>query len=157
MRSAHASRKSLSVGLLAGREHLAATDIADHALNALTQSGIEEVVIIGRRGPRDAAFSVGEFLALAHLDGVNVVIDCAPSGLEPADDDDITTTTKLQLCREYAGRPQRPGNKTIVFRFHSIPLEVLGTAQAEGVRVSRDGVTDDLAAGLILHWIGDSG
>lgn len=143
--------------LLADRQHLAATDIADHALIAIAQSGIEEVVIVGRRGPRDAAFSVGEFLALAQLDGVDVVIDCAPTLLEPVDDDAITTRIKLQLCREYAEIPQRPGNKTIVFRFHSIPLEVLGGGCAEGVRVSRDGVADDLAAGLILHSIGYSG
>ncbi|MGP4055584.1 FAD-dependent oxidoreductase [Mycobacterium sp. 4D054] len=143
--------------LLADRQQLAATDIADHALNAVAQSGIEEVVIIGRRGPRDAAFSVGEFLALAHLDGVDVAIDCAPSSLDPSDGDDMITKTKLQLCREYAETPNHPGNKTIVFRFHSTPLEVLGSGHAEGVRVSRDGVTDDLAAGLVLHSIGYSG
>ena len=47
------------------------TDIADHALNALSNSGIREVHILARRGFRDAAFSVSEFLALGHLRGVD--------------------------------------------------------------------------------------
>jgi ferredoxin/flavodoxin---NADP+ reductase len=50
--------------LLMDPEELGKTDIAQHALDALSDSTIEEVVILGRRQPRDAAFSVGEFLAL---------------------------------------------------------------------------------------------
>jgi ferredoxin/flavodoxin---NADP+ reductase len=47
--------------LLKDPASLAATDIADHALNTLASSGIREVVIVARRGFRDAAFSAGEF------------------------------------------------------------------------------------------------
>ena len=43
---------------------LAATDIADHALKALAARGIEEVVVFGRRGPAQAAFTTPELREL---------------------------------------------------------------------------------------------
>lgn len=36
------------------------TDVADHALEALRESRIEEVVVLGRRGPAQAAFTSSE-------------------------------------------------------------------------------------------------
>lgn len=110
--------------LLATPEHLAATDIARHALESLRHNQIDEVVIMGRRGLRHAAFSVGEFLALGNLDGVDIVIDGLIDGddeLDARPDDDVETTTKLDIAREYAARPITPGNKRIVFRFLASP------------------------------------
>ena len=103
------------------QQALNATDIAAHALEALQDSAIREVVILGRRGVADAAFSVGEFLALGHLDGIDVIID---GPLEaPVDDTDLWATLKLDIAREYAERTPTPGNKRIVFRFMTIPVE----------------------------------
>jgi ferredoxin--NADP+ reductase len=79
---------------------LAAADIADHALNTLMRSGIREVVIVARRGFRDAAFSVGEFLALGNLDGVDVVIEDEDLSVHP--DDGLEEKLKLEIAREYA-------------------------------------------------------
>ncbi|NEE49140.1 ferredoxin-NADP reductase, partial [Streptomyces sp. SID8455] len=56
-------------------ETLAATDIADHALAALRGSKVREVVLLGRRGPEDAACTASELLALKHLPGVGLVVD----------------------------------------------------------------------------------
>ena len=47
------------------RETLAATDVADHALDALAGSSIEEVVVLGRRGPAQAAFTTPELIELS--------------------------------------------------------------------------------------------
>ena len=38
-------------------EELARTDIADHALEALRESRVREVYVLGRRGPAQAAFT----------------------------------------------------------------------------------------------------
>src|SRR3954465_6432938 len=43
--------------LTRSERELATTDIADHALDALRESAIEEVVVLGRRGPAQAAFT----------------------------------------------------------------------------------------------------
>jgi ferredoxin/flavodoxin---NADP+ reductase len=138
--------------LLMGSDGLADTDAAEHALDALRHSAIEEVVILGRRGLRDAAFSVGEFLALGHLDGVDVVIE--PDDLPDADDTDVETTFKLEVASEYAHRAPTPGNKRIVFRFNATPVEVVGVERAEGLRLDGGEVID---AALILRSIGYRG
>lgn len=134
--------------LLAGNDHLETTDIADEALNSLRHSAVEEVVILGRRGIRDAAFSVGEFLALGSLDGVDVIID-RDADLEPAPNDDVETVFKLQIAREYAEKPRTTGHKRVVFRFHVRPVEIVGTDRVSGVRLAPTKTDETRASGLI--------
>ena len=142
--------------LLSPLETVAATDIADHALDALRDSAIREVVILARRGPRHAAFSVGEFMALGSLRGVDVIIDA--DDLQPDSGDDIETIIKLEVAREYAQRPPTPGNKRIVFRFFATPEEIVGDDQARGLRVSlSDGGTEVIDTDLILRSTGYQG
>src|SRR5919106_5134581 len=64
-------------------EELAQTDIADHALEALRASRIEEVVVLGRRGPAQAAFTSAELRELGRLDGVDVRVDPNEARLDP--------------------------------------------------------------------------
>lgn len=126
---------ALDIGrlLLSDPGTLAGTDIAEQALKALSRSGIREVTIVARRGLRDAAFSVGEFLALGHLDGVNIIIE--DEVLSPHPDDGLEESLKLQVAREYAQRPTDSGNKRLVFRFGLTPTEVIGAQRAAGLRV----------------------
>ena len=46
---------------------LAPTDTADHALEVLARSSVREVVMVGRRGPAQAAFTNPELLELGEL------------------------------------------------------------------------------------------
>src|SRR5436853_2776041 len=59
------------------------TDVADHALEALRESRIEEVVVLGRRGPAQVAFTSAELRELGHLDGVGIQVDAAEAELDP--------------------------------------------------------------------------
>lgn len=137
--------------LLMDQQALGETDIAAHALEALRDSMIDEVVILGRRGVADAAFSVGEFLALGHLEGVDVIIDGPLE--DPVDETDLWPTLKLDIAREHAERPTTPGNKRIVFRFMSSPVEIVGDEKVEAVRLT-DG---EVQTGLVLRSIGYRG
>ncbi|CDO31187.1 FAD-dependent oxidoreductase [Mycolicibacterium porcinum] len=143
--------------LLLDADHLVATDIAPHALAVLSDSTVREVVIVARRDPRDAAFSAGEFLALGHLPGIDVIIDS--TDLAAAPDDDAETELKLRIAREYADRPETAGNKRIVFRFAASPAEVVGSDRAEGLRVMTNGSPEGelITAPLILRAIGYQG
>jgi ferredoxin--NADP+ reductase len=108
-----------------------------------------------RRGFRDAAFSVGEFLALGHLDGVDVVIE--DDDLSPPPADGLEEKLNLEIAREYAQRPPDPANKRLVFRFGVTPTEVVGTQRAEGLRVAPTGEAgfgEVIDASLILTAIG---
>jgi ferredoxin--NADP+ reductase len=139
--------------LLMDQVALAATDIAQNALETLSGSAVREVVILARRGLREAAFSVGEFLALGYLKGVDVLIDDEDLVADAANDD-VELTYKLQIARQYAQRDQMPGNKRIVFRFHSSATELIGEQQVTGVKVDRNGSTELIETALVLQSIG---
>ena len=85
------------------------TDVADHALEALRASSIEEVVVLGRRGPAQAAFTSAEVRELGRLDGVD--LDVEPFELDPvseewlADEGTFTARTNVRLLHEFAARP----------------------------------------------------
>ena len=53
--------------LVLAPEELAGTDTADHALEVLAASNVEEVVVLGRRGPAQAAFTNPELLELPEV------------------------------------------------------------------------------------------
>lgn len=143
--------------LLMDRDALAATDIAQHTLDALADSAIREVVILARRGIEHAAFSAGEFQALGHLDGVDVIVD--PADLPDDDEhDDVETSFKLAIAREYAQRTSTPGNRRVVFRFGVAPAAIVGAERAEGLEIGSDRRgTEVIETSLILRSIGYRG
>ena len=164
--------------LVTDPDELAKTDIADHALAKLRESNISEVVLLGRRGVAQAAYTNSEFLALGDVDGVDVVIDPDELVLDPASeaaqsDDtlDSTIATKVRLAREFAERPQTPGNKRIVFRFLTSPVEIAGDGEVATLTCVRNAYADatgtvavtptedrfDLETGLVLRAIGYRG
>jgi ferredoxin/flavodoxin---NADP+ reductase len=126
---------------------LALTDIADHALESLRPCGVEEVIIIGRRGPLQTAFTTLELRELGDLEGVDVVVD--PAQLEGVSDDDAAAVGKtakqnLKVLRDYAARPLRPGHRRIVLRFFTSPIEIKGEGKVERIVLGRNElVTDD--------------
>jgi ferredoxin/flavodoxin---NADP+ reductase len=148
---------ALDIGrvLLSDPGALGGTDIAEHALKALSRSGIREVIIVARRSFRDAAFSAGEFLALGHFDGVNIIIE--DEDLSPHPDDGLKENLKLQIAREYAERPNDSGKKRLVFRFGLTPTDVIGSQRAEGLRVVSTETSDGggvIEAPLIVTAVG---
>lgn len=150
-------------------ERLAGTDIAEGPLAVLRDSAVKEVVVLGRRGPGEAAFTVPELVGLMGHTGVNVVVDTGDLPLEDALAGGETTT---RLLRELAGREVRPELRTIVLRFLSSPVRVLGESRVTGVEVGRNrlerdengvvravptGETEVLETGMLLRAVGYKG
>lgn len=164
--------------LLTPHSDLVRTDIAQHALDALTESHVKEVVVIGRRGPVQAAYTNPEFLALGSLDGIDVAADRieASTGQERLSavqsNVDPIHEMKVRLATEYAARPNRPAARRIVFRYLLSPQDILGYDRVEGIRLVRnelvqleDGRFDakptseleDIDCGLVFRSIGYRG
>ncbi|KAI6192156.1 NADPH:adrenodoxin oxidoreductase, mitochondrial [Aphelenchoides bicaudatus] len=61
--------------LLSDSERFRYTDIPDYAYKSLTQSKIQTVNILGRRGPIEASFTIKELRELLNLDGAPVHCD----------------------------------------------------------------------------------
>jgi len=161
------------------RDHdeLARTDIADHALEALRESRIEEVVVLGRRGPAQAAFTSAELRELGRLDGVDLRVDPEEVELDPVSeewlqqDGTFTARKNVELLREFAARPADPGAaRRIELRFLTSPVEIRGDGRVEAVGVRRneiargadgalrarpvDGPVETIGCGLVLRSVG---
>jgi ferredoxin/flavodoxin---NADP+ reductase len=154
---------------------LGLTDIADHALESLRPCGVDEVVIIGRRGPLQTAFTTLELRELADLEGVDVIVD--PAQLEGITDEDAAAVGKIckqniKVLRDYAARAPRPDHRRIVFRFLTSPIEIKGDDKVESIVLGRNelvadesgrvaakdtGERDELPAQLVVRSVGYRG
>jgi ferredoxin--NADP+ reductase len=153
------------------------TDIADHALEALRGSRIEEVVVLGRRGPAQAAFTSAELRELGRLDGVDVLVEPGDVELDPVSrrwlDEEGTFTARknVQLLREFAARPRgTDAARRIELRFLRSPVEIRGGGRVEAVDIRRNEIVraddgtlrarpaDDeletIGCGLVLRSVG---
>ncbi|HET8951710.1 MAG TPA: FAD-dependent oxidoreductase [Solirubrobacteraceae bacterium] len=158
-------------------EELARTDIADHALEALRASRIEEVVVLGRRGPAQAAFTSAELRELGRLDGVELRVDPEVAELDPVSaewlerDGTFTARKNVELLRGFAADPQNAGApRRIDLRFLTSPVEIRGDGRVEAVDVRAneivragdgtlraravDGPVETIEAGLVLRSVG---
>jgi len=124
------------------RETLAQTDVADHALEALAASSVEEVVVLGRRGPAQAAFTTPELIELSELADADVIVDPGDMELDDAsarmvEDADAQVKKKIEVLHGYAASEPHGHERRIVLRFYASPLEIVGAERVEGVRVGR--------------------
>lgn len=154
-------------------ERLAKTDIADHALEALAKSSIEEVVVVGRRGPAQAAFTTPELKELPEYTESGVIV--YPEDLpDVAGDDDLPRAVKrnVGIMRDYATGETPLGARHIALRFLRSPIELRGDGKVEQIVLGRNelNVGDDgwvsavdtgdretLEAGLVFRAVGYKG
>jgi ferredoxin--NADP+ reductase len=121
-------------------DELASTDIASHALTALQRSRIQEVVLLGRRGPRQAAFGLRELHMLAEARGVELVVDQdllahALSDPRSSDAERLKIQAMLTLSRARHGL----GRRRVRLEFLASPVEFCGTeGRLTSVRVERN-------------------
>ena len=128
---------------------LATTDIADHALKVLHDRGVEEVLVLGRRGPLQAPFTTLELRELGALEGlgdVDVIVD--PADFADISDEDIeaagkTVRNNIKVLRGYAEREPRGAKRRIVFRFCTSPIELKGEGRIESIVLGRNALVDD--------------
>lgn len=155
--------------LAADVETLARSDIADSALEALRSSQVREVVVVGRRGPAEAAFSTPELLGLMATRGVDVVTAGADIAATRTDDDMLGF--KLETMAQADATPAHEGECRVTLRFLASPVELLGDDRVRGVRLATNelvdeggatvarptGDTEDLDCGLVLRSVGYRG
>jgi ferredoxin--NADP+ reductase len=165
--------------LVLAPSELAPTDTADHALEVLAESHVKEVVIVGRRGPAQAAFTNPELLELGELADADVIVD--PEELDRAlavhdagAEENITTRRNVEILRSYSERPPTGRAKRIVLRFLLSPTALLPgdsghlgavelarnelVADADGqLRARATGEGETIAAGLVFRAIGYRG
>ena len=160
-------------------EELAATDIADHALEALRNSRVKEVYMLGRRGPMQAAFTNPEVRELGELTGADIHVPEDEAKLDPlsqaeldgSDDDKIKK--KVEILQDFAQREPEGKSRLLTLRFLVSPTELVA-GEDGGVRVMRieknelvsdgertsprgTGQTEDLPVDLVFRSVGYRG
>jgi ferredoxin--NADP+ reductase len=163
--------------LVSDPDLLANTDIANHALESLHARGVEEVVVIGRRGPLQATFTTLELRELGDLEAmadVDVILD--PADFADISDEDLeaagkTVKNNVKVLRKYAETPLRGAKRRIVFRFRTSPIEIKGDGRVSSIVLGRNelvdeggrltakdtGVREELAAQLVVRAVGYRG
>lgn len=125
-------------------DELVSTDIADYALEALDTSRVREVILLGRRGPAQAAFTpaeLGEFGEMADADIVVAPEDAAVDPLSAewlASSGDRDAQKNVALLKEYAERPLTGKPRRIIIRFLVSPVQIVGNGRVEGIEVIKN-------------------
>jgi ferredoxin/flavodoxin---NADP+ reductase len=138
------------------------TDIADHALEALRASRIEEVIVLGRRGPAQAAFTSAELRELGRLDGVSTLVRPGDVELDAVssawleEEGTFTARKNVELLREFAARPARTdAGRRIELRFLTSPVEIRGDGRVEAIDVRRNEIVRGEDGALRARPLGD--
>jgi ferredoxin--NADP+ reductase len=164
--------------LVLPRDELAVTDTADYAIEEIANAGIEEVVVLGRRGPAQAAFTTPELRELGELTQADVIVDPAEAELDPGsaawlEQAHATNRKNVEVIQAYAQRTPSGKPKRVVLRFLRSPLGIRGDANGVSeivvarneLKAAEDGSmravqTDDtetISCGLVLRSIGYRG
>ena len=165
--------------MLALTDHeLRQTDTADHAIEQLGHSNVKEIVVLGRRGPAQAAFTNPEVKELGEMEDAEPVVDPQEMELDPAsqaflesDEADKTTRVNVEILEEFAQRRPEGKDKRIVLRFLTSPVEIQGDGKVEKIVVGRNelveeggalrardtGEREELECGLVLRSVGYTG
>ena len=160
-------------------DELRTTDMAQHALDALAESKIKEIHLIGRRGPIQAKFTKVEIAEFGEL------TDCDPVFNNP---DDLTLNTASQVelddakntlsqrnwkvFQEFLTRPPASQkSKKFIIHFFQSPIELIGNNKLEKILLEKNeltgeafsqkakgtGETQELSCGLLFRSVGYRG
>ena len=160
-------------------EELETTDTADHAIEPIANSNIKEIVVLGRRGCAQAAFTNPEVRELGEMEDADIIIDPADVEIAEAsrafldsEDADPTNHRNVEIFTDFAGREPEGKRRRIVMRFCTSPIEIKGDGQVESIVVGRNelvrdesgrvravdtGEREELETGLVLRSVGYKG
>jgi len=136
--------------LVLAPSELAGTDTADHALEVLAANNVNEVIVLGRRGPAQAAFTNPELLELGELADADVIVEGeelerALAVHDETAEADITCRRNVEILRGYAERTPVGHSKRIVLRFLLSPTAFV--AGSDGRLGAVQLVRNELVAG----------
>ena len=156
-------------------DELRATDIADHALEALTSSQVEEIYMVGRRGPAQGKFTTKELRELGELKNADIVIE--PSQLEIGEAslesiaNNVVAKRNLDVLKSFATLASRGRPRRLHLIFLASPTAILGCNRVDeielernrleltegGIRAVGTGERSRLQVGMVLRSVGYQG
>jgi ferredoxin--NADP+ reductase len=131
-------------------EELRPTDTTDAAIEAISAAGVKEILVLGRRGPVQAAWTPVEVGELGDLDGADVLVDPAELELDPASEAELeaappTVKRNDEHLRRYAATAPQGKPRSIRLRFSTSPTAILGNDRVEAIELVRNELVDGRA------------
>src|SRR5438105_7663472 len=147
-------------------EELEPTDATDASIAAIASSPIREILVVGRRGPAQAAFTTPELHEMGELAGADVIVD--PAELQGAQPKGTNAERNVTVLQEFAAREPEGKPRRVVFRFFRSPVAILGEERVEGIELVRNELDADeramptaehesLPCGLVFRSVGYQG
>jgi ferredoxin/flavodoxin---NADP+ reductase len=148
------------------------TDMPQHVLDALAAAPVQQVTVLGRRGPSQATFTTQELRELGELAGATVLVDPADLDRDAAAEqraaEDRGVARNLAVLRDWGTHTPAPGHVPVRLRFFSRPVRLVGTDRVTGVAVERTevdaegrasgtGEVEVLPADLVVRSVGYRG
>jgi len=158
-------------------DELKTTDIAQHALEALAESKIKNIYVIGRRGPAQSAFTTAEIKEMGELEDCDPVVPPGELQLNDAsmqeEQADNNVVKNMAVLRDFSLRTTS-GRKSrrMQFMFLRSPIELKGDGRVEAMVLEKNalqgdepfkqkargtGETEELPCGLVFRSIGYRG
>ena len=130
-------------------EELAPTDTTDEAIAAINGAGVREILVVGRRGPVQAALTPPELGELGELAGADIVVDPADLELDAASAAEleaapptVSSATSSTCATTRRARPQ--GSRAAsVLRFFASPGRDPRRRRVEAIELVRNELVDD--------------
>ena len=139
-------------------DELRRTDIAGHALEALSESRVRDIHVVGRGRPAQARFSGKELREFLDLDVCDPSIDgrdITMGDFAPDNPSDTELSEKLSLLRAFSqSHPAKP--RRCIFRFGLSPVVIKGQTGVEGIAFAQQasGAVEDIDCGLVFRSVG---
>jgi NADPH-dependent glutamate synthase beta subunit-like oxidoreductase len=153
-------------------EELEPTDMPQHVLDVLAAAPVEQVTVLGRRGPAQASFTTQELRELDDMTAATVLVDPADLELDPASEEraaaDRVVGRNLGVLRGWADHVLEAGRIPLRLRFFRRPVRLVGEDRVTGIEVERTAVDGDgravgtgevevLPADLVVRSVGYRG
>ncbi len=125
-------------------QELYGTDIADYALEALRHSEVEEIYVLGRRGPAQAAFTNPEIKELGELADADIIVECEDASLDELSAArlkkarDRSAIRNVKILQSYVDRGLTGKSRRIIMRFLVSPSEIIGGDRVEAMRIVKN-------------------
>src|SRR5262249_13804474 len=124
----------------------APTDTTIEASHACCYSEIHEIVVLGLRGPAQAACSTPAQRTAVTAEA-DAVVDPADIELDEGSAasraDDTNARRNVEVLREYAARTPTGKPRALHLRFCVSPVAILGDGRVEGIEVARNTLVAD--------------
>ena len=130
------------------REELAPTDTTDAAIAAILSSGIREILVLGRRGPVQAAWTSTELQELGDLAGADVIVHPTELELDPASEAELEAGSNIvqrnvEILRDFTRHTPSGRPRAVRLRFRVSPVALLGDERVEAVEIVRNRLEAD--------------